>query len=134
MLSDNTWGNNISSTPVTIAKASRDGEFSFFSRTHVGQTLIPSFNDLSCSQLELERLVAIKAVNDKKQNETTDTLGYVMASLPGVELCAITEGTGIVHRQNVTIFRFGLAFFRYGDNFYVQFICQDRRCDQKCGK
>ena len=69
MLWDNTWGNNPSSSPVTIAKASRDGEFSFFSWTHVRQTLIPSFNDLSCSQLELEGLVAIKAVNDKKTNK-----------------------------------------------------------------
>jgi hypothetical protein len=66
MLCDNTWGDDTTSTPVTIAKASRDSEFSFFSRTHVGQTLIPSFNDLSSSQLELEGLVAIKAVNAKK--------------------------------------------------------------------
>src|SRR5262245_58854847 len=67
-----------------VAELGRNDELSFAAFFHAGDALIPALNDLASAELELERFPANARV----------------------ELCAVGEFAGVMHRDHIAGLRF----------------------------
>jgi hypothetical protein len=119
-LISHTARNDVSSSLISIAQLCGDSQFTFFTNAHVQQALmkknmllfkycvtfskkchlVPSFNNLASSNLELERLVAVQTAKKKQDKRINFTLKLVQESemiLPGVKFSAVQQSSSVVH-------------------------------------
>lgn len=57
-----TAGNNVSSTLLAVSKLRRYRQLPLLAYAHIQETLIPTFDDLTHTQLEGERLISVQTV------------------------------------------------------------------------
>lgn len=95
------WWNETWEASVTISHHWRNGQSGLFTKGELGKTLVPTLNDHTLADSELERLVSV---------------------VRRVELLTVGQGTSVVDGQEIAGLREGFTV-SWGEHFNLKVFC-----------